>query len=116
MEGIRFEAELVVLSACQTAVGQDRGGDGLVGLTRAFQIAGARSVVASLWNVADETTSDLMVRFHQRYLEGKPKDESLQAAQVELIRTPISGDSARRHSSRTRRFRSVLLGRVSTLW
>ncbi len=63
---------------------------GLLGLTRAFQYAGARSVVASLWQVSDRVTPELMVRFYRHLRSGKPKDQALQAAQIELIREPIT--------------------------
>lgn len=61
----------------------------LLGLTRAFQYAGARSVVASLWNVTDQVTAELMARFHRHRADGKPTDEALRAAQIELIRNPV---------------------------
>ncbi|MEM7351504.1 MAG: CHAT domain-containing protein, partial [Acidobacteriota bacterium] len=89
LERVRLDADLVVLSACATALGQARGGEGLVGLTRAFQYAGARSVAASLWNVADSTTAALMTRFYRHLQAGKTKDEALRQAQVDLIRGPI---------------------------
>ena len=63
------------------------GGEGLVGLTRAFQYAGARSVLASLWSVADESTADLMSRFYRHLKAGKTKDAALRAAQLDLIRS-----------------------------
>ncbi len=89
-ERIRFNVDMVVLSACSSALGQELGGEGLVGLTRAFQYAGARSVVASLWNVEDESTAELMVRFYRYLNAGKSKSEALRAAQIELIEGPIS--------------------------
>lgn len=88
-EHIRLDADLVVLSACESGLGKDMGGEGLIGLTRAFQYAGARSVLASLWKISDRTTAELMVRFYRHLKEGKPKDEALRAAQMELIRGPI---------------------------
>jgi CHAT domain-containing protein len=88
-ERIRFDADLVVLSACDSGLGKEMGGEGLIGLTRAFQYAGARSVMASLWKISDRTTAELMVRFYRHLKEGKPKDEALRAAQMELIRGPI---------------------------
>ena len=88
-EDVRFDADLVVLSACSTALGHERGGEGLIGLTRAFQYAGARTVAASLWSVDDRATSELMVRFYRHLREGTPKDEALRAAQLELIRAPV---------------------------
>ena len=89
LERLRLEADLVVLSACETGVGREQGGDGLIGLTRAFQYAGARTVAATLWKVHDRMTAELMVRFHRHLRAGKPKDEALRAAQVELIRGPV---------------------------
>jgi CHAT domain-containing protein len=56
-----------------------------VGLTRAFLYAGARTVVASLWKVADEPTSELMVAFYARLRQGLPKDQALRAAKLALI-------------------------------
>ncbi len=88
-ESVRLDADMVVLSACATALGQEQGGEGLIGLTRAFQYAGARTVVASLWNVNDQITAELMVRFHRYLRAGKPPNEALRAAQLELIREPI---------------------------
>ncbi len=85
-ERVRLEADLVVLSACASGVGKESGGEGLIGLTRAFQFAGARSVVASLWNVRDRATAELMVRFHRHLNAGLTKDEALRAAQLDLIR------------------------------
>ncbi|MCP3957494.1 MAG: CHAT domain-containing protein [bacterium] len=88
-ERVRLDADLVVLSACETALGEELGGEGLYGLTRAFQYAGARSVAASLWNVADQTTAELMIRFYRHLSSGLPKDEALRAAQLEFIQEPI---------------------------
>ncbi len=80
----------MVLSSCRSALGQERGGEGLIGLTRAFQYAGARTVVASLWDVSDAVTPELVVRFHRHLRSGKPKDQALQAARIELLREPIT--------------------------
>jgi len=86
-DGLRIDADLVTLSACKTALGKDMGGDGLLGLTRAFQYAGARTVLASLWSVADRSTAKLMRRFYGYLAEGKSKDEALRAAQLEMLRS-----------------------------
>ena len=86
-ESARLDADLVTLSACESALGKEMGGEGLLGLTRAFQYAGARSVLASLWSVSDDSTSDLMKRFYGYLRDGRSKDEALRAAQVELIRS-----------------------------
>lgn len=88
-ESVRLDTDLVVLSACESALGRELSGEGLIGLTRAFQYAGARSVVASLWSVADQVTADLMARFHRHYAAGSSKDEALRQAQIELISEPI---------------------------
>jgi CHAT domain-containing protein len=65
---LKLSAELVVLSACQTGLGKEIKGEGLVGLTRGFMYAGAPRVVASLWKVDDRATSELMKRFYQGML------------------------------------------------
>jgi CHAT domain-containing protein len=84
---VRLDAKLVTLSGCQTALGEDMGGEGLMSLTRAFQYAGARSVLASLWRVPDQSTADLMVRFYGHLKTGHSKVEALRLAQTDLIRS-----------------------------
>jgi CHAT domain-containing protein/tetratricopeptide (TPR) repeat protein len=84
---LRFGADLVVLSACQTALGEDIKGEGLVGLTQAFMYAGAPRVVASLWNVQDRATAELMTRFYEKILkEGMTPAAALRAAQVSMLK------------------------------
>jgi CHAT domain-containing protein/Tfp pilus assembly protein PilF len=95
-EQMRIDADLVTLSACETGLGKEMGGEGLVGLTRAFQYAGARSVLASLWSVADDSTADLMGRFYRHLRAGKSKDDALRTAQIELIRTRVVPPTAGR--------------------
>jgi len=68
LDGWELDCDLVVLSACETALGKKSSGDGLLGFTQAFLKAGARSVVLSLWQVDDEATALLMVRFYQNLL------------------------------------------------
>ncbi|HWM89305.1 MAG TPA: CHAT domain-containing protein [Thermoanaerobaculia bacterium] len=87
LEELRLDADLVALSACDSGLGKEMGGEGLVGLVRAFQFAGARSVLASLWSVSDVSTADLMKRFYGYLQDGRSKDEALRAAQVDLIRS-----------------------------
>ncbi len=89
-ESIRIDADLVTLSGCHTAVGKHIAGEGLIGLTRAFQYAGARTVLASLWRVEDQTTAELMRRFYGQLRAGESKDQALRLAQLEMIRGPIS--------------------------
>ena len=85
-DGMRLDADLVTLSACDSGLGQEMGGEGLLGLTRAFQYAGARSVLASLWSVSDASTADLMKRFYGHLRRGASKDEALRSAQTEVLR------------------------------
>lgn len=88
-EQVRLDAELVTLSACETGLGEEVGGEGLISLTRAFQHAGARSVLASLWAVADDSTSALISRFYTHLQAGLSKDEALRRAQLDLITGPL---------------------------
>jgi len=84
---LKLQANLVVLSACQTAVGKDNKGEGLVGLTRGFMYAGAAAVVASLWQVDDRATADLMGRFYEAMLgRGLKPAAALRAAQLSAWR------------------------------
>jgi CHAT domain-containing protein len=86
VEQVRLRARLVVLSACDTAGSGESGGEGLLGLTRAFQFAGAPSVVASLWRVPDELTPPLMQELHRHVRGGVPVDEALARAQRTMLR------------------------------
>jgi CHAT domain-containing protein len=65
----RLDANLVTLSACETALGREVRGEGYIGFAHAFFRAGTRSVVVSLWQVDDRATSRLMVRFYENMLE-----------------------------------------------
>lgn len=89
-EQMRIDAGLVTLSACDTATGKEAGGEGLVGLTRAFQYAGARCVLASLWSVSDASTARLMVRFYAHLRTGKGEGEALRLAQMEMLHPPAT--------------------------
>ena len=81
------KVELAVLSACETGLGEVAGGEGLLGLQRAFQVAGARAVVASLWKVPDIQTQNLMARFYENlWRKGLPPRAALRAAQLEMLR------------------------------
>lgn len=82
-------ADLVVLSACRTALGQEIRGEGLLGLTQSFFEAGAAAVVVSLWNVDDRATAELMVQFYSNLLEGGlAPAAALAAAQRAIRRQP----------------------------
>jgi tetratricopeptide (TPR) repeat protein len=83
---LRLPAELVVLSACQSGLGKQIKGEGLVGLTRGFMYAGAPRVVASLWQVNDLATAELMKRFYRGMLkDGLRPAAALRAAQIEMF-------------------------------
>ena len=86
LEKIRLNADLVVLSACQSGLGAEMKNEGIVGMTRAFQYAGAKNVVVSLWEIMDKSTSQLMTEFYRQLKAGKRKDEALQQAQVKLLK------------------------------
>ena len=91
---LELEAELVVLSACQTGLGKEVRGEGLIGLTRGFMYAGAPRVMASLWKVDDRATSELMKQFYQGML-GQAKRTpaaALRAAQIELWKSKAWSD------------------------
>ncbi len=84
---LRLPADVVVPSACQTALGKEIKGEGLVGLTRGFMYAGATRVVASLWQVDDLATSELMKRFYRGMLIDKIRPSAaLRAAQIEMMK------------------------------
>ena len=76
---------LVVLSACETAVGESRVGQGVYGLRRALTLAGSESQVMSLWQVSDEATEALMVDYYRRLMAGQGRTEALRAARLELL-------------------------------
>jgi CHAT domain-containing protein len=82
---LNLPAELVVLSACQTGIGKQIKGEGLIALTRGFMYAGAKSVVASLWKVDDAATAELMGEFYKEMFTNKLKPAAaLRAAQITM--------------------------------
>jgi CHAT domain-containing protein len=84
---LQLPVDLVVLSACNSALGKDMGGEGLVGIVRGFMHAGASRVVASLWKVDDLATKELMARFYRNIFErGKSPSAALRSAQIEMFR------------------------------
>src|SRR5208337_2408736 len=94
--------ELVVLSACDTGRGQVAGGEGVMGLQRAFQLAGARTAVASLWSVPDEETRQLIREFYRRVWSDKtiPRVEALRQAQLAMLLNQPEGTMAKNSGSR----------------
>jgi CHAT domain-containing protein len=91
--GLKLEGALVTLSACQTALGREVSGEGLMGMSRAFFYSGAAAVTASLWNVGDRSTSDLMEGFYRQIRGGASPDRAL----AEAKRTFLRGRGERRH-------------------
>jgi len=79
-----LDTELVVLSACETGLGEVRTGEGVFGLRRSFVLAGADTLVMSLWKVPDQQTRELMEDFYSRILAGEPRAEALKNAQMSI--------------------------------
>ncbi|MEN0048255.1 MAG: CHAT domain-containing tetratricopeptide repeat protein [Bacteroidota bacterium] len=85
---LKLNADMVVLSACNTGAGQLNKGEGVRSLARAFQYAGASSLVASLWSAPDQTTKEIMVSFYQYLKQGLSKDVALQKAKLDYLNHP----------------------------
>ena len=84
---LKMGAPLVMLSACETGLGKEKRGEGVIGLTRAFMYAGAPTVGVTLWSVADKSTAELMTEFYRRLLAPslRPPSSALREAQVAMI-------------------------------
>ena len=80
--------KLVVLSACDTGVGEVKNGDGVYGLRRALVLAGSESQVMSLWSVSDRGTRDLMIDYYKALNSGVGRSEALRQAQLKMIKDP----------------------------
>lgn len=88
---LRLQADMVVLSACESGVGELRRGEGVISLARGFSYAGAKSLVTTLWRVSDRESAALMKYFYQHLKDGQPKDEALRAAKMAFISQPGGG-------------------------
>jgi CHAT domain-containing protein len=85
ISGLKLDSESVVLSACNTGTGEIRRAEGVMSLGRAFLAAGSSSVTVSLWQVSDESTVELMGKYYQGLLAGKPKNIALAEARRALF-------------------------------
>ncbi len=90
----RFPADLVVLSACETGIGQLQRGEGIVSLARGFAFAGAKSIVMSLWEVNDQSASAIMTDFYQALKNGNTKETALRKAKMAYIDNQIEDQMA----------------------
>ncbi len=90
MFGLDIDADLLVLSACETGIGKLEKAEGLMAMTRGFLYSGVRNIVYSLWKVNDKFTRDLMVRFYQEIISGNSYSNALRMAKMELIKNPAS--------------------------
>jgi CHAT domain-containing protein len=88
--GLKLNADLIVLSGCRTALGPIMG-DGVIGFTRAFLAAGAESVVATMWDVADQTSYEVMKSFYASWVGGADKSAALRRAQLSVLRALRNG-------------------------
>jgi CHAT domain-containing protein len=89
LKDLDLKADMVILSACDTARGRVSAGEGIIGMTWAAFIAGAPTTVASQWKVESTSTTELMIEFHRQLLTGKvSKAEALRRAQLKLMRNP----------------------------
>lgn len=83
---IKTSAQVVTLSACSTALGKEKQGEGIIGLTRAFMYSGTPRVIATLWNINDEATAEFMVSFYQYLKQDMPPNTALRQAQLTALK------------------------------
>lgn len=82
---MNLQADMVVLSACNTGIGKIQNGEGIMSMARAFAAAGCQSLLLSLWQVSDKSTAELMLHFYKNLLDEKEKDIALQYAQLQYL-------------------------------
>lgn len=82
---LRLNADMVVLSACETGIGELQRGEGIISLARGFSYAGAKSIITTLWSVNDASTKDLMESFYQKLKEGQTKNAALRQAKIDYL-------------------------------
>jgi CHAT domain-containing protein len=90
MYNMTLNADLLVLSACESGYGNLHRGEGIMSMTRGFIYSGASNVVYTLWSVEDKTTCDLMIRFYENILNGNSYSRALRQAKIELINNPAT--------------------------
>ena len=90
IEKLKLDTDLAILSACNTGSGEIVSGEGVIGLSRSFLIAGSKSVAVSLWQIPSKETVILMKKFYHYLSKGKSKRESLRLAQIYMSKTPAS--------------------------
>ena len=83
---LRLNADMVVLSACETGIGELQRGEGIISLARGFTYAGAKSIFTTLWSVNDEQTKDLMLLFYKHLKKGMAKDKALRQAKLDFMK------------------------------
>jgi hypothetical protein len=91
---MKLNADLVVLSACETGLGEMRRGEGVISLARGFSYAGAKSIFTTLWSVNDQSTAIIIESFYKYLKEGKDKDEALHLAKLDFLK---SSDNSSAH-------------------
>lgn len=89
---MRIPASLVVLSACETGIGELQRGEGIVSLARGFSYAGAASIVTTLWSIDDNASANIMVDFYKYMKEGKPKDVALRESKLAYMQSNIGNN------------------------
>ena len=88
---LKLNTDLVVLSACETGLGEVRDGEGVISISRGFSYAGAKSIITTLWSIQDHpTTVSFMESFYEKLKGGLPKDEALRATKLEVLKNPTS--------------------------